>query len=102
MSDEVSNKQLRFDQPHKTAAANDVGAEQPQALAVIADLQAESSEQMQVQAGQLARHLQDRRREVDHREAHLNARIAHLENDLRASRLWLRERSEEFELREAE
>ena len=61
-----------------------------------------AAEQMQVQAGQLARHLQDRRRDVDHRESELNARIAQLENELRLSRLWLREQNQEFTQRETE
>src|SRR5687768_5072448 len=105
MSEEENNKPLiRFDQPHKVSAANELAAnesaaEPPPLASFVADFPADSSEQMQVQAVQLARHLQERRREVDHREAHLNARIAQLENELRASRLWLRERSEEFELR---
>jgi chromosome segregation ATPase len=103
MSDELSGKQLiRFDQPHKSAAANELVVPQPELLPVAVELHADAAEQMQVQASQLARHLQERRREVDHREAHLNARIAQLENDLRVSRLWLRERSEDFERREAE
>src|SRR5688572_26929867 len=61
-----------------------------------------ASEQMHVHAGQLARHLQDRRRDVDQRESQLNARIAQLENELRLSRLWLREQSQEFTQRETE
>lgn len=61
-----------------------------------------ATEQLLSQAGQLARHLQDRRRDVDCREAQLNARIAQLESDLRLSRLWLREQGQEFAQREEE
>jgi hypothetical protein len=57
-------------------------------------------EQLQLQVAQLAGHLRDRLREVDRREAQLNARGAQLEADLRASRLWLRERETEFQQRE--
>lgn len=57
-------------------------------------------EQLQVQAEQLARHLQERRRDIDYREAQVNARIAQLENELRLSRLWLQEQHYEFSERE--
>ena len=93
---------IRFDQAHKIPSAAELQSSSHEQLSAVAEIKIDASEQMQVQANQLARHLQERRREVDHREAHLNARIAHLENDLRVSRLWLRERSEEFELRESE
>ena len=42
-----------------------------------------ASEQLQRQAEQLAHFLRDRQRELDHREAQLNAEIAQLETDLR-------------------
>lgn len=59
-------------------------------------------EQLQLQVSQLAEHLRDRLREVDRREATLNARASQLEADLRASRLWLREREMDFQERESE
>ena len=59
-------------------------------------------EQLQLQVAQLAGHLRQRLREVDRREATLNARVAQLESDLRASRLWLSERELAFQEREKE
>ncbi len=59
-------------------------------------------EQLQLQVAQLAGHLRERLREVDRREATLNARVAQLENDLRVSRLWLSERELTFQERENE
>jgi hypothetical protein len=59
-------------------------------------------EQLQLQVSQLASHLRERLRDVDRREAQLNARVAQLEGDLRASRIWLRERETEFQERENE
>jgi hypothetical protein len=46
--------------------------------------------------------LRERLRDVDRREATLNARVAQLENDLRVSRLWLTERELKFQERENE
>src|SRR5262245_14991050 len=40
-------------------------------------------EQLQLQVAQLAGHLRERLRSLDHREATLNARVAQLESDLR-------------------
>jgi hypothetical protein len=59
-------------------------------------------EQLQLQVAQLAGHLRERLREVDRREASVNARIAQLESDLRSARLWLRERELAFQERETE
>src|SRR6478735_2862170 len=59
-------------------------------------------EQLQLQVAQLAGHLRERLREVDRREATLNARVAQLESELRASRLWLSEREMAFQEREKE
>jgi hypothetical protein len=59
-------------------------------------------EQLQLQVSQLAGHLRERLREVDRREAAVNARSSQLEADLRASRMWLRERENEFQQREQE
>jgi hypothetical protein len=59
-------------------------------------------EQLQLQVAQLAGHLRERLREVDRREATLNARVAQLESDLRTARLWLRERELAFQERENE
>ncbi|MBW8883336.1 MAG: hypothetical protein JF612_00875, partial [Planctomycetia bacterium] len=59
-------------------------------------------EQLQLQVSQLAGHLRERLREVDRREATLNARVAQLESDLRSASLWLRERELTFQERENE
>ncbi|MGO9112427.1 MAG: hypothetical protein ACLP9L_24620 [Thermoguttaceae bacterium] len=55
------------------------------------------SQQVQVQAAQLAEHLRGRQQLLDHREAELNAWAAKLERDTRAARLWLDERNAELE-----
>ncbi len=54
-------------------------------------------ERAQKQAEQLANHLRSRLKELDHREAQLNARIAAYENDMRTARLWLSERQAELD-----
>ncbi|MEQ8788213.1 MAG: hypothetical protein RIC55_18030 [Pirellulaceae bacterium] len=51
-----------------------------------------AAESIRLHAEQLAEHLRNKQRELDRREAETNARIAQLENELRASRLWLREK----------
>ncbi len=75
----------------------------PEMIAAVAGENIESRrEQLQLQVAQLAGHLRERLREVDRREATLNARVAQLESDLRNSRLWLRERELGFQDRENE
>jgi hypothetical protein len=64
--------------------------------AILADPEA-ISRQVQVQADQLAEHLRSRQKELDHREAELNAWAAKMERDQRAARLWLEERNAELE-----
>jgi hypothetical protein len=58
--------------------------------------------QLRTQAAQLADHLSTRQRELDRREAELNARAAKLEEDMRSARLWLIQRRAELDDREAE
>jgi hypothetical protein len=58
-----------------------------------------ASQQLQRQAKQLGQYLRDRQKELDHREAQLNAEIAHLESDLRNARMCLSEREAEHEQR---
>ena len=53
-------------------------------------------------ATQLAGHLQAARDELAHREAEVNTRIAVTENDMRAARLWLQERSHELDERKSD
>jgi hypothetical protein len=54
------------------------------------------------QAAQLAEHLRGRQKELDHREAELNAWAAKLERDARAARLWFEERQAALEEAAAE
>ncbi len=56
-----------------------------------------AGEGLQKQAEQLAHFLRQRQRELDHREAQLNAELAQLETDLRRERLCLSEREAEHE-----
>jgi len=56
--------------------------------------------QLRTQAGQLASHLRARQKELDHREAQVNARLAQLDRSTCAARLWLREREAELNLRD--
>ena len=104
---------VRIDQPHPIAgqevadgsedsAVGNGGADSSGTPAILPILADQSREQLQLQASQLAGHLRERLREVDRREAALNARVAQLEADLRSSRLWLREKEHDFQNRETE
>jgi chromosome segregation ATPase len=109
---------VRIDPPHVPAAdvqpssqavvdqsANLLEEEQPtEALisAVLGENVAAEREQLQLQVSQLAAHLRERLRELDRREATVNARAGQLEADLRASRIWLQERELGFQERERE
>ena len=57
-------------------------------------------EQLENQAAQLASHLQEQLRDLEHREALQNARAAELDNELRRDRLWITEKSAELSERE--
>jgi hypothetical protein len=61
-----------------------------------------ASQQLQRQAEQLANYLRDRQKDLDHREAQLNAEIAQLESELRNARMCLSEREADQELRRQE
>ena len=61
-----------------------------------------ASEQLRLQAVQLAAHLRGRQKELDHREAELNSRMARFESDARATRLWFGERENDLSQREQE
>jgi hypothetical protein len=76
-----------------------VESETPHALAVDGAPQATAA-QIRLQASQLATHLQRQQTAIDHREAELNARVAAMENQIRAARLWLDEHHGELSLRE--
>jgi hypothetical protein len=58
--------------------------------------------QVRSQAAQLTTHLQRQQTAVDHRESELNARVAAMENQVRAARLWLDERHAEMAARKEE
>jgi hypothetical protein len=58
------------------------------------------SEQLHLQADQLAAHLSSRQKELDHREAELNSRAAQLESGVRSARLWIIETESELDSRE--
>jgi hypothetical protein len=88
---------------HPTEPLLEVEEPTPEMLAAVAGENIESRrEQLQLQVAQLAGHLRERLREVDRREATLNARVAQLESDLRSNRMWLRERELGFQERENE
>ncbi len=60
----------------------------------------ELSQQVELQAAQLARRLQSWQRELARREARLNAQQSELESSARAARLWLRDKQGELEQRD--
>ena len=68
------------------------------AAGVDADL---APDRLRAQARQLAGHLRAKQRDLDRREAEMNALVAKIENEQRASRLWLREKEYEYSEREA-
>ncbi|MCI0362084.1 MAG: hypothetical protein L0211_26685 [Planctomycetaceae bacterium] len=108
----ISPRRARIDGPHLMAGASTPGGpslleviEEPPAdlvAAVTGQSEVARREQLELQSDQLSEHLRERLREVDRREAQLNARVAQLESDLRTSRVWLREQEHEFAEREAD
>jgi len=61
-----------------------------------------AGERVRLQAEQLALQLGSRQRELDHRESELNARIARLETEIRAARLWFDQRESELAIQAEE
>jgi hypothetical protein len=100
--------QLRLDPAHELAAAGARSVEREPQLAAVAVAtlgvmtEAAPGDQLRLQADQLASHLHLRLREVDRREASLNAQLADQENGVRSARLWFRERQQENMERAAE
>ena len=91
----------RIDSPHEAgASASAPVAEQTPPVPPLAD--APAGEQIRLQADQLAAHLRSRQKELDCREAELNARLAKFESEGRAVRLWLAERESELAARREE
>jgi chromosome segregation ATPase len=89
----------RIDCPHEVGvpAAESLAVRQTPPAAAVAD--APATEQIHLQADQLAAHLRGRQKELDYREAELNARLAKFESEGRAIRLWLAEREAELAAR---
>jgi hypothetical protein len=58
-----------------------------------------AGEQLQRQGRQLAEYLSNRQKELDHREAQLNAQLARFEMEIRNAHLWISEREAELEER---
>jgi chromosome segregation ATPase len=87
----------RIDPPHAltsaTAAEEAVAQDAGQTPALLV-------RQLRTQATQLARHLAGHQGDLDRRESELNARVAGIENEVRAARLWLSERQSELAERE--
>jgi hypothetical protein len=77
-------------------AAHEIGGRQPgmeaETPAAVPPDDEPEARQLQSQAAQLAAHLRDREKELDHREAQLNAHIARFEAEVRAVQLSLEER----------
>lgn len=105
--DDVLDTELvsRFHAAHPTFGDRATGPPEPpprDVLLAIAGQSAEhAAEHLQLQAGELAQHLQAQERDVAHREAALNARYAAHDDERRSARLWLRERQEELAERAA-
>ncbi|MFW6169298.1 MAG: hypothetical protein ACODAD_02330 [Planctomycetota bacterium] len=94
----------RFHHAHLSAvrSAGDSAAADPSLLAAVAGKGDGVSEQLRQQAAELAEHLRERHGQLTRRQAGLNARLGEYEAEQRATRLWLRERHHELDLREAE
>ncbi|MCE5269208.1 MAG: hypothetical protein LLG00_15130 [Planctomycetaceae bacterium] len=101
----------RLDPPHELAAALDPPdeaslpwLEQPDVAfhpsrpgELPTDIPDEpATEQVRLEAAQLAKYLRAQQRELDNRQAALNSQIARFESDARASRLWLDEQQAEL------
>lgn len=89
----------RIDTAHPIRGRENVSSEHakssgPDALDSEGDLL--EQQPLQLHAEQLAEKLQDRQRQLDRREAQLNAQLAKAEHDLRISRLWVQEREAEL------
>lgn len=100
-----ADESLRIDSAH--VANPDLSAPEPSQAAVYEPVPldvspAATADQVRLQASQLATHLQRQQQAIDHRESELNARVAAMENQIRAARLWLEEQQAELTSREME
>ncbi len=82
----------RIDSPHEAGALVSESPSAQYAPTIEPRADEPAAEQIRLQADQLAAHLRGRQKELDHREAELNSRIARWESDARGARLWLGER----------
>lgn len=95
--------ETRIDGAHRLASKDTEAATgRPEvaepAMAVAPSLIAASSptEQLRLQANQLAEHLRTRQRELDQRESRLNAQLAQIDLAGRQTRLWITEQQGEL------
>ena len=86
-------------EPDAHAAIAESPLELPPQSAADAGQRRVDLEELQRQAEQLAHFLRDRQRDLDHREAQLNAEVAILETELRKERLCLAERQADLDER---
>jgi hypothetical protein len=82
----------RIDPAHTPANSEDKAEAPPLDPAPDAET---AAEQIRTQAAQLAQQLRLRQKDLDYREARLNAWAAQLESDARVARLWLSQRTAE-------
>ena len=94
------NANTRVDAPHKTGQLDSAAVDEPVLPGEITPDEAVSA-QLDLQANQLAAHLRNRQKELDHRESELNAQIARLETDERSARLWIDQHETDLAVREA-
>jgi hypothetical protein len=65
-------------------------------LGDMSEMTPELAEQFQRQARQLAAYLDDRQRDLDHRESELHVQLAQQESAARSARLWFQERNHDL------
>jgi hypothetical protein len=99
--------ETRIDAPHALSAAGCGEGPAPSVVAAVhaealAAVDASPVHLLHAQAAQLADHLRRRQKDLDHREAELNVRVAQLEGDARNARLSLSERKVELDQYEVE
>src|ERR1700710_2064597 len=80
---------------HVEAAAEPAAEIDPTPLLTVGLIQ-----QLRSQAEQLSAHLKAQEKDLEQREEVLNARLAEVENQTRAARLWVRERQAEIHQQE--
>ncbi len=98
-----ADESLRIDLAHISTATADAPQGDPPVSCEPAQLDntpAATAELVRTQAAQLAAHLHRQQQDLDHRESELNARLAAMENQIRAARLWIDEREAELSMRE--